>query len=758
MAKSLVIVESPAKAKTIRKYLGNDYEVKASVGHIMDLPERSMGVDLDSGDFAAEYVPISGKSKVIKEIQTASKKVETVYLAPDPDREGEAIAYHIEQLIKEAFGGKKAANMPQIYRIRFHEITKKAIQNAFLHPEHINLNLFDAQQARRILDRVVGYQISPILWKKVRRGLSAGRVQSVAVRLVSDREKEILAFVPVEYWTLEALADAGKKPEFPVKLLKWDGKKAELTNAEQAHEVKSEIERSAAKILDVQKKKRSRRPGPPFITSRLQQDAARAFRYTAKRTMALAQGLYEGVDLGQEGATGLITYMRTDSTFVSQDAIGQVRGFIVDAYGQSYLPEQPNYFKNKKSAQEAHEAIRPTSMKYTPEFVRPFLKNDMYKLYKLIWERFVASQMSAAEYDQTQIDVGAGRAILRATGSILKFDGFLRAYHEQVDEDDKAALEEIEEEKTRLPDVQVGDGVKLRKVEANQHFTEPPPRFNEASLVKELEEKGIGRPSTYAQILSTVQDKGYVEKRENRFYPTELGTLVTDLLKESFPRIMDVAFTASMESKLDKVEEGEADWKNTLKEFYVPFKASVDDAALSMRNVKRMEEATDLVCEKCGSPMVIKWGKNGSFLGCSNYPTCSNTKPYTRVDGKIIAEKARHTDEKCKECGAAMVVKKGRFGEFLGCSRYPECTYTSPIPIDVKCPKDGGNVLVKRSGRGKVFYGCSNYPTCDFVSWNKPVQAACPHCGNSYIEEKQLKSGTHYQCPACKTRIDELAS
>ncbi len=649
-------------------------------------------------------------------------------------------------------------NGPEIYRVRFHEITKNAILAAFKHPDNVNQHLFDAQQARRILDRVVGYQISPILWKKVRRGLSAGRVQSVAVRIVVDREREVAAFKTIEYWSVDALADAGKKPEFTVKLIKIDGKKAELSNAEEANAVKEQLQHLPAKALEVQKKRRSRRPGPPFITSKLQQDAARAFRYTAKRTMALAQGLYEGVELGEEGAVGLITYMRTDSTRVGEDALQNLRAAILSDFGKEYLPEKPNVYRSKKGAQDAHEAIRPTSMKYSPEFVKPFLKSDMFKLYKLIWERFLASQMTPAEYDQTQIDIECSRYILRATGSILKFDGFLRAYHEQVDEDDKAALEEIEEEKTRLPEVNKGDSVKLKNVAAHQHFTEPPPRFNEASLVKELEERGIGRPSTYAQIMSTVQDKGYVEKRENRFHPTELGAMVTDLLKESFPAVMDIAFTAGMEANLDKIEEGEADWKKTLKDFYVPFKATVDSAAETMRNVKRMEEPTDIKCEKCSSHMVVKWGKNGSFLGCSNYPTCSNTKPFTRVDGQIVAGQTQKTDVKCKECGASMVVKRGRFGEFLGCSRYPDCTHTSPMPTNVKCPKEGcgGDVVVKRSGRGKVFYGCSNYPTCDFVSWNRPINTPCPTCKNVFLEEKVLKSGAQIQCPACQTKFDEV--
>lgn len=746
MAKSLVIVESPAKAKTIRKYLGNTYEVLASVGHIVDLPANRMGVDLDSGEFTPEYVPIEGKSKVIKEIQSAGKHADAIYLAPDPDREGEAIAFHLAKLIAEK--GSKAP----IYRVRFHEITQKAIKEAFKHASDLDSNLYDAQQARRILDRVVGYQISPILWKKVRRGLSAGRVQSVAVRLVVDREREIAAFKTDEYWSIEALSDAGKKPLFTSKLLKTDNKKAELHNAEQAALVKSELE-SAKPIVDqVAKNRRQRKPGPPFITSKLQQDAARAFRFTSKKTMMIAQTLYEGVDLGEEGTVGLITYMRTDSTRVSDDALSAVRAYIGDNFGPDFLPEKPNYYKNKKSAQEAHEAIRPTSLQYKPDSVKAYLKPEQYKLYRLIWERFVASQMAPAQYDQTQIDIVAGRHLMRATGSILVFEGFLKVYQEQVDEDDKDAQSEQEEEKTLLPEVSKGDLIVFKKIDPLQHFTQPPPRFTEASLVKELEDKGIGRPSTYASILSVIQDKEYVEKKEGRFYPSELGTLVTDLLVDSFPKIMDIAFTAGMEENLDKIEEGEADWKKVLRDFYDPFKLSLSEAKESMRDVKRMEEATDITCSKCNQhPMVVKWGKTGSFLGCSGYPDCKNTQAFTRIDGKIVPQEAQKTDLLCKTCGAALVVKRGKFGSFLGCSRYPECAFTMPMPTGIKCPKPdcGGDVAAKRSQKGKTFYGCTHYPSCDFVSWDKPINTACPVCESVYLIEKNLRSGVQIKCPSC---------
>lgn len=749
MEKSLVIVESPAKAKTIRKYLGRDFEVMASVGHILDLPARSMGVDLTSGKFTPEYEPIAGKSKVIAEIKKNAKKVDRVFLAPDPDREGEAIAFHIASVINEA----RPKDPPDIERVRFHELTKRAIEKAFSHPDHLDQHLFDAQQARRILDRVVGYQISPILWKKVQRGLSAGRVQSVAVRLVVDREREIERFIKEEYWTIDATAEGDFRPSFVVRLAKIGDKKASIEHKEQALAIKKALDDKKAQVKSVQKKERIRRPGPPFITSKLQQDAARAFRFSTKQTMRIAQSLYEGVDVGDEGAVGLITYMRTDSTRVSNDALDQVRKFIHHRFGKDYLPEKANFFKNKKSAQEAHEAIRPTSLDLTPERIKPYLKPEQLKLYTLIFDRFVASQMKPAIYDQTTIEVTRDEYLMRATGSILRFSGFLKAYREQADEDDQNAKDEAQEEKVRLPDLKPDDEVWLRRVTPEQHFTQPPPRFSEASLVKELEEKGIGRPSTYASIMSTIVDKGYTEKGEGRFLPTELGRIVTDLLLESFPDIMNVEFTASLEEKLDAIEDGSEDYISTLTNFYEPFKAALEQASLNMRNIKRMEEKTDIKCEKCGSPMVVKWGKSGSFLGCSKYPECAYTVPYKRIDGKIVPEEQKQIgDIKCSSCGANMVLKRGRFGEFLGCSRYPDCSNTMPLPTGVKCPKEdcGGDVVQKRTKRGKSFYGCSNYPQCDFVSWQKPVAKKCETCDSPYLVEKVSKEGVSYICPRCK--------
>lgn len=747
MTKSLVIVESPAKAKTIKKYLGKDFDVKASVGHIIDLPPSKIGVDLESGNFEAEYEPIKGKGTVIKDLKAAAKKADQVYLAPDPDREGEAIAYHLGQLLK----GTKKAPKP-IFRVTFNEITKTAVKKAFEHPGEVNQNLFNAQQARRILDRVVGYQISPILWKKVKRGLSAGRVQSVAVRVVVDREAEITAFNAEEFWKIEGTYDAGEKPDLVTQLAKSYGKKASIADGATAKRIKEEIQDAEANISKVTKKERQRKPGPPFITSKLQQDAARAFRYSPKRTMRLAQQLYEGMDVGLDGPQGLITYMRTDSQNVSQEALNNVRAHILDTFGKEFLPEKPHHFRSKKGAQEAHEAIRPTMVELTPSRVRSFLDPEQFKLYKLIWERFVASQMMPARYDQTTVEVTAGAHMLRTTGSILKFKGFLSVYHEQVDEDDKAAREEAQEEGKLLPNVAEGQLVDLKNLDATQHFTQPPPRFNDASLVKELEDKGIGRPSTYAAILSTIVDKGYVEKDENRLKPTELGTIVTELLKENFAEIMDVSFTASMEENLDKIGEGSADWKKVLGDFYEPFKKSLADATENMRDIKRMEEATDVLCPKCKAhTMVIKWGKNGSFLGCSGYPDCRSTMPFRREGEKIIPEEVPKSDVKCDKCGGEMLVKRGRYGSFLGCEKYPDCKNTMPITLGIACPKAecDGEVAEKRSKRGKVFYGCSKYPNCDFVSWSKPVLEPCKHCDSPYVIEKVTKAGKRIVCPSC---------
>ena len=609
-------------------------------------------------------------------------------LAPDPDREGEAIAWHIAEEVRSA--------NPNIQRVLFNEITKKAINEAIGKPMALDVKKFESQQARRILDRLVGYQISPVLWTKVKRGLSAGRVQSVAVRLVVEREAEITAFRPEEYWTVETLVEGSAPPPFTAKFSKLDGKRAELTNEGSAREVVDIIKSASLVVAGVERKERRKNPPPPFITSKLQQEASSKLRFSPKRTMGLAQRLYEGVEVGDDGLVGLITYMRTDSVRISDDAAAETRAFIGERYGAKFLPAEPIVYKSKKGAQDAHEAIRPTSLKYDPETVRAAWaggkgggrdereSDDLLRLYTLIWNRFVACQMVAAIFDQTSIDIGAGRVELRASGQVMKFPGFLSVYAETVED---AANED--ETGAALPDVHEGEAIRLLETKPEQHFTQPPPRFSEATLVKELEEKGIGRPSTYAAILSTVQDRGYVEKQEGRLHPTELGVMVNGLLVKSFPGIVSTDFTAQMEEQLDQVEDGTADWVKLLDGFYAPFKLDLEKAKIEMRDVKREEEATDQVCEKCGKPMVIKWGRNGHFLACSGYPDCRNTKEFTRnADGSLtIVSTTRPSDQICPTCGSAMVIKRGRFGEFIACSRYPECKTTSPISLGVACPE-----------------------------------------------------------------------
>jgi DNA topoisomerase-1 len=758
-AGSLVVVESPAKAKTIKKYLGRSFDVKASVGHVKDLPTSKLGVDIENG-FAPDYVAIKGKAKVLSEIKRAAKKAERVYLATDPDREGEAIAWHIADEIGAGPGDDK------VRRVLFNEITKTAIQKAIGQPQDLDQKKFDSQQARRILDRLVGYQISPILWRKVRRGLSAGRVQSVAVRLVVEREREIQAFVPVEYWSLEADLAAALPPEFRAKLAKLDGHKADLRDGATTRGLVEELKDQRFTVASVERKERRRNPPPPFTTAKLQQEAANRLGFSAKKTMTLAQRLYEGVELGDEGAVGLITYMRTDSVRLSNEAVDAVRGYIAGEYGRDHLPAEPNFYRTRqKAAQEAHEAVRPTTMEWTPARVAPFLdaigERDMLRLYELVWNRFVACQMLPAVYDQTTADVAAGRATFRAVGSILKFPGYLAVYGAKPPEEEAGAQDEEKPEngdgekrnqERILPPLEAGMPLRLVKLDPEQHFTQPPPRFNESSLIKEMEERGIGRPSTYAAILSTIQDKGYVEKVEKSFKPTELGFVVTDELVRAFPREMDVAFTAGMEEKLDEIEEGNADWQAVLGEFYTGFKEDLAKAEVHMRDVKRQEIATEHACEKCGKPMVIKWGRMGEFLACSGYPECRNTMNFRRTeDGRIEPQKEEDvpTDETCPTCGAPMVVKRGRFGRFLACTRYPECKTSKPISIGVDCPKGcGGYISERRSKRGKTFYGCSSYPNCDFVAWDKPRNEACPACGSAWTVEKfSRKHGPYVACP-----------
>jgi DNA topoisomerase-1 len=816
--KSLVVVESPAKARTINKYLGPDFIVKASLGHIKDLPKKTLGVDLER-DFEPVYEIIPGKRKVVSELKQAAKDAAAIYLAADPDREGEAICGHLAEVL----GGNKP-----IRRVLFNEITRRGIEEAFRHPTDINENLVAAQQARRILDRLVGYQVSPLLWDKVRRGLSAGRVQSVALRLVVEREREIRAFQKQEYWTIDAHLHASKPPVFDARAIKRitgskpvDGSielalaDLQIPNEEQARAIEQALGKEQFVVHSVGTREKRRYPVPPFITSKLQQEAARKLRFSVKRTMALAQRLYEGIELGEEGGVGLITYMRTDSTRVSADALAEARDYIGQQYGAQYLPEQPVYYRSKKDAQDAHEAIRPTSALRAPDSVRRYLQEDEFKLYRLIWQRFLASQMNPAVFDQTTIDIRAGHVLFRATGSVEKFDGFLKVYKEGTDVKD----EEEEELKHKLPAVTEGEALKLLKLMPEQHFTEPPPRYSEATLVKELEEKGIGRPSTYAAILSVIQDRNYAEKRSGRFLPTELGEVVNDLLVESFADIFDLQYTARMEEELDEIEEGKLPWREALREFYAKFEKDLRHAERNMRDIKRMEQPTDQVCDKCGKAMVIRWGRFGRFLACTGYPDCTSTRELpsdlpgleTQSDteevsvpevaggngygecpncGRPMALKRGRfgqflactgypdckttrrmdqgdkkpdvpLDEKCPQCGSQMVIKHGRFGEFTACSNYPSCKYIKHKTVGMACPKTGcaGELVERRSKRGKVFYGCSRYPDCDFVSWNRPVAQKCPKCGSPYLLEKTTKrEGAIRVCPNEDCSFKEAAA
>lgn len=742
MATSLVIVESPAKANTLKKYLGKGFQVKASVGHVKDLPPKSLGVDVEH-DFKPEYEIIKGKKKVLDEIKKLSSSVDKVYLAPDPDREGEAIAWHIYEDIKK--------KNKHVFRVLFNEITKKAVLEAINHPQSLNQDKYQAQQARRILDRLVGYQISPILWDKVRRGLSAGRVQSVSLRLVVDREREIQAFKSEEYWSIVArLSFEGK--EFDAKLVQINGQKVEINTEAEANAILKALQGAPFLVASVVRKERHKNPLAPFITSKLQQDAAHKLGFTAKKTMTLAQMLYEGIELGEEGAHGLITYMRTDSTRLSEEAVSAVRQYISQKYGKEYLPSTPHVYKSQKAAQEAHEAIRPTSVEFPPEVVKPYLDKDLFRLYELIWNRFVACQMSQAVMDQTTLNIEAGKHLFRAYGQVIKFNGFLAVYQEEREEIQRKKGEEEREEDTEklLPPVQEKDALTLQTLTPNQHFTEPPPRFSEASLVKSLEENGIGRPSTYAAILAAIQEREYVEKKENRFYSTELGQLVTDLLVKSFPEIMDVEFTAGMEEKLDLVEEGKVDWVKMLKDFYGPFSQALKKAKLHMRDVKKEEVKTEHICDKCGSPMVVKWGRRGKFLACSSYPECKNTKEVEiSVTGKVEIQPQEVTDEKCDKCGNPLMVKQGRFGRFLACSKYPECKFTKSYTLGITCPtKDcGGDIVEKRSRGGKVFFSCSHYPKCTFATWYPPVKKPCPSCKAPFLVVKATKTqGTVHFC------------
>jgi len=799
MAKSLVIVESPAKARTINKYLGPNYLVKASMGHVLDLPKRDLGVDL-AHDFKPTYITIPARKAVISELKSAASKSDAVYLAADPDREGEAICAHLRELLN----GKKR----KFFRVLFNEITRDAIRQAFQTPGEIDSRLVDAQQARRILDRLVGYQVSPLLWDKVKRGISAGRVQTVALRLIVEREREIQAFQKKEYWTISARVEGRIPPPFEARLVKFQGKDVEIPDQANAERIVGEIKKANLVVESVTTTEKRKYPVPPFITSKLQQEAARKLHFSAKKTMLLAQRLYEGLEIGEEGSVGLITYMRTDSTRVADVALSAVRDHILRTFGRDYLPPEPIRYKSKKDAQDAHEAIRPTDVTLTPESIQKYLGPDEFKLYKLIWQRFVASQMNPAVFDQTTIEISAGDYLLRATGSVEKFNGFQAVYQEGKDE--KAEMAEDEELKLRLPKVEQGERLKLRKILPEQHFTEPPPRFNEATLVKALEEKGIGRPSTYATILSIIQGREYVEKHQGRFYPTQLGMLVSDMLVKNFSDIFEVAYTARMEEELDEVEEGKLTWTEALDEFYKKFKKDLRVAEREMEDIKGEGIPTEVKCEKCGKPMVIRLGRNGPFLSCTGYPECDGTSdlppelaakyssagppppevpeqacekcgkpmavkrgrfgyflactgyPECRNTKKIVVKEGSATavsdtvlEEKCPECGNNLVLKHGRYGQFTACSNYPECKYVKRQTLGIPCPEKGctGELVARRTRKGKTFYGCSRYPECKFTAWDRPVNEPCPNCGYPLLLEKHKKDTLPLRyCPneSCK--------
>jgi DNA topoisomerase-1 len=833
-SKSLVIVESPAKAKTIEKYLGKGFEVRASVGHIMDLPKSNIGVELEKRTFEPELIVSPGKEKVVDQLKKLAAKADEIYLAPDPDREGEAIAYHLALQL-----GTSAKEKKKIRRVTFNEITKKAVQEAFHHARDIDQNLVYAQQTRRVLDRLVGYQISPLLWDKVRRGLSAGRVQTVALRLVVEREREIRGFDPVEYWTLDALLHPEKQDDkkFKARFIgiggeparvangkDKDGKDQFLSNAlpdkKSMDEVVAALKDARWRIVSVQAREQHRRPLPPFITSQLQRDAANKLGFNVRRTMGVAQRLYEGVDLGAEGTTGLITYMRTDSPRVAPEAVVAARDWVTRTLGANYLPAQPNAYKGKKDAQDAHEAIRPSDATRTPESIARYLSDEQLKLYTLIWKRFIASQMVPAVYDVTTANIAAaskktGKTYdFRVSGSVLRFDGFLKVYEaseEKKDEDDESA--------SRLP---ILDGVTTLVQEdllPEQHATQPPPRYNEASLVKELEERGIGRPSTYASIINTIQDREYVVKHggsRGRFYPTEIGVVVCELMVENFPYIFDTKYTAKLEEELDDIEAGKEKWTDLLNGFYDHFEDELKDAGKKMRNIKRMEEVTDEKCELCGSPLVLRWGKFGTFFACSAYnkkdPTsctftkeniaskpdlntpeaqeAGDTEEYCENCGKVmvmrrglfgpfmacpdynadppcktfrkLSQKQQQkppepTGEDCPVCGKPLVLRQGAYGEFVSCSGYPKCKYVKQNLIEgMKCPKCGeGDIAERKARRGNVFWGCTNYPKCDFTSNYKPVAKPCPKCKSPYLVEKVLRSGIFLECPNKKKSVEE---
>jgi len=753
--KQLVIVESPSKAKTINKYLGHEFLVLASKGHLIDLPKSKLGVDLEK-DFEPQYIAIRGKASIIKELKSAAKRSTTVFIATDPDREGEAIGWHISNFLST---GKEPITVP-MYRLRLNEITKNAIQEAIQSPSEIDLNMVNAQQARRVLDRLVGYGISPILWKHIRRGLSAGRVQSVTLRLIYEREKEIAGFTPEEYWTLEADFITSTGALLRTHLSKVDGGKPDLKNQEVVQALVERLLAAEFKVAAVNRSERSKKAPFPFTTSKLQQESYKALKYSARKTMSIAQGLYEGVDIGESAPVGLITYMRTDSKRISPEARAEAAKYIKDTFGQEYVELADRTPPGKAGAkiQDAHEAIRPTSVFRTPEKMKSFLSPEQYKLYKLIWEDYLASQMTSAKFAVTSVDVDGGGCMFRASGTEKVFDGFTRIYEEAADEDaaSKAAAAQAAGEETaedaatnQLPKVTQGEKVDWKEPKPEQHFTQPPPRYTDASLIKTLEEMGIGRPSTYAPTLMTIEARHYCSKDGGRFFLSELGNLVLDLLLKNFPNVLDYEFTAKMEGELDQVESGGVQWRSLIREFYGPFKTTLDKADV-MIGEEKIEQITDIPCEKCGKPMVAKWGRHGKFLACSGYPECRSTRGLKETtDGSIVPEEPITTDEKCPKCDSPMQVRMGRYGRFLACTRYPECKSTKAISLGISCPLGcGGDVGARRARMGRVFYGCNKYPDCKFISWYKPVPRPCPLCAHPYLVEKVTKTlGPHIACP-----------
>jgi len=734
MAKNLVIVESPTKTKTLKKILGRDFNVLATKGHIMDLPKSRLGVDVEN-EFEPEYEVVAKRKEVINELKKAAKEADKIYLAPDPDREGEAIAHHVAQQLK----------LKKPLRASFNEITKEAVKRGIAEAGKIDIHKVEAQQARRILDRLVGYQISPLLWKTVHRGLSAGRVQSVALRLVCEREEEIEKFVSKEYWSIKAFFETAKKDVFAAKLVKIKGENFELGSKAATDKVLSDIEKQKYAVSDQKIEERQKNPYPPYITSTLQQDASRRLGFSTSKTMTLAQRLYEGAEIGGE-TIGLITYMRTDSVRVANEAREGAAQFIQKQYGKEYLPEEPRFYKSKKGAQDAHEAIRPTYFDYPPSAVKKYLDKDLFRLYELIWNRFLASQMASAVFDALTVEVSGGDYLFRATSQNLKFSGFLAVYEELKDENGD------EEEEFEIPVLKAGTPLSLNKLEPTQHFTKPPARFTEAALVRELEARGIGRPSTYASIITTIKTRHYVEIKERRLSPTDLGKTVNRILVTEFPDIFDYEFTRTMEEELDSVEDGKDDWVKVLKDFYEPFEEDLAAAKKKEKEIRKStQEKTDEKCEKCGRPMVVRWGRHGKFLACSGYPECKSTKP---LEG---SEEAQEVSEKCDKCSSPMVVKRGRYGTFLACSAYPDCKNTKALvkSTGVKCPeKCGGELVERRSKSRRIFYSCSKYPKCKFATWDRPVPTACPKGDSTYMLAKVTKTkGEYLLCPVCKTEI-----